>query len=76
MKKFVLLLALVICGCGPVEPKPKLRFQLGQVVDLRIGGEGQIIDILRHSRRPYQVRIRTEDGFDVWYLSEFELEIK
>lgn len=45
MKKLVLLLALVVCGCthpgeSIEQPRPKsevkLRFQIGDVVDLKI----------------------------------------
>ena len=80
MKKLVLLLALVMCGCGlngvePKRPRVELRFQIGDMVDLKIGGNGQVIDIVG-SNRPYYVRIRTDAGIERVWLDEFELVIQ
>jgi len=79
MKKLVLLFALIVCGCGlnGVEKpsRPDLQFQVGDVVDLKIGGQGQIIQISGRLR-PYWVRIRTDNGTERVWLDEFELEIK
>jgi hypothetical protein len=51
-----------------------LRFQIGDVVDLKIGGQGQVIQIVGSSR-PYYVRIRTDAGLEKVWLDEFELEM-
>ena len=81
MKRIVLLFALVLCGCTPnglEQPKKaqiELRFQIGDVVDLKIGGKGQIVKIQGRDR-PYYVRIRTDAGIERIWLDEFELEIK
>jgi len=81
MKRIVLCLALVMfCGCEPYglhPPKPaqvELRFQIGDVVDLKIGGQGQIVAI-QGINRPYHVRIRTDAGTERVWLDEFELRI-
>lgn len=79
MKKLALLLALIMCGCthtGETPPKVELRFQVRDVVDLKIGGQGQIIRIVGISHQPYLVRIRTDDGVESVWFNEFELEIK
>lgn len=85
MKKLVLLLALIMCGCElngieqPEKPeKPtemELQFQIGDVVDLKIGGQGQITNIVG-SKRPYLIRIRTDASIEKLWFDEFELEIK
>ena len=80
MKRIVLCLALVMCGCelnGIEQPKPvELRFTIGDIVDLKIGGKGQIVGLDIGDRRPYWVRIRTDAGIERVWLYEFELEIK
>jgi uncharacterized protein YodC (DUF2158 family) len=74
-------LALVFCGCElngleqPEKPKVELRFEIGDVVDLKIGGQGQVIQIYKNSNRPYEIRIRTDAGLDYSRFKEFELEI-
>ena len=81
MKRIVLCLALIVCGCtpngleGPKKAEIELRFQIGDVVDLKIGGKGQIINIMGNNR-PYHIRIRTDAGIERVWLDEFELEIK
>ena len=85
MKKLVLCLALVLCGCTPngleqskkpKKPRVELRFQIGDMVDLKIGGTGQIVNIVGKYNRPYSVRIRTDAGIERVWFDEFELEIK
>jgi len=78
MKKLILLLALIVCGCQPVEPQPEvqLRFKIGDIVDLQIGGKGQIIDINYTRNAPYTIRIKTDQGCDYLYFREFELVIE
>jgi hypothetical protein len=83
MKKLVLCLALIMFGgCelnGIEQPRKKeieLRFQIGDVVDLKIGGQGQVIKIVGDRNQPYLIRIRTDDGTKKIWLDEFELEIK
>jgi len=79
MNRIVLLLALVMCGCelnGLEKPKQtELHFQIGDVVDLKIGGKGQIVSI-QGRNRPYCIRIRTDAGTERIWLNEFELVIK
>ncbi len=79
MKRIVLCLALIMCGCelnGIEKPRSvDLRFQIGDIVDLKIGGQGQIISI-SGSSRPYYIRIRTDAGIEKVWFDEFELEIK
>jgi len=80
MKKLVLCLALAMfCGCelnGLDSSKTELRFKVGDVVDLKIGGEGQITRIVGKRNQPYWVRTRTDDGIERIWFDEFELEIK
>lgn len=81
MKKIVLwlsVMALGLClGCTP--PKPtidiNLKFREGQVVNLKIGGRGQIDEVWAGDKRPYRVRIQTDEGPKYWWFQEFELEI-
>jgi len=78
MKKLVLCLALVMCGCTPnglEQPKIELRFQIGDVVDLKIGGKGQVVRI-QGNDRPYHIRIRTDAGVERVWMNEFELVIQ
>ena len=48
-----------------------LRFQVGQVIDLKIGGHGQIVDVSQ-GERPYLVRVRSGE---LHWMREFELDI-
>jgi hypothetical protein len=90
MKKIALLLmmALGLClGCETnrerfdrqLSYRPiihlNLKFEKGQVIDLKIGGRGQIIRVAPKNDKPYQVRIRTENGWRDGWMEEFELEI-
>jgi hypothetical protein len=83
MKKIALWLAAMALGLclGCAEPKPVLRvdlkFRQGQTVNLVIGGKGQIIEVDNRvgDRRPYRVRIRTDEGSRFEWFHEFELEI-
>jgi len=79
MKKLVLCFAIVMmCGCTPnglEKPQPTLRFQIGDVVDLKIGGKGQVINI-QGQGKPYLIRIRTDEGTNGAWFDEFELEIQ
>lgn len=76
MKKIALwlsVMALGLClGCTP-EPKPhvNLKFREGQIVDLKIGGRGQIVNVTKDGR--YQVRIQTDKGSRYETFREFEL---
>jgi hypothetical protein len=57
------------------EFRLNLKFEKGAIVNLKIGGRGQIITVLRaRGDKPYLVRIRDEDGFDSLWMNEFELE--
>lgn len=74
MKKLVLCLVLIICGCTHSDEAPHgLQFNIGDVVDLKVGGQGQVINIKGISK-PYHVRIRTNIGLTIIWLDEFELE--
>jgi len=80
----ILAFAVLTLGCTP-EPTPPppqgthvfLRFRRGQMVDLKIGGRGQIIQVenRRGDQHPYKVRIRTDQGPQDRWLNEFELRI-
>jgi len=82
MKKIAMwlsVMALGLClGCTP-EPAVRidLKFRQGQMVDLKIGGRGQIInvDASGNGMMPYRVRIRTDEGPKYMWFDEFELEI-
>jgi hypothetical protein len=52
-----------------------LEFEKGQMVDLKIGGKGQVVEIRRlWITCPYGVRIQTDDGPKIVWLSGWELE--
>jgi hypothetical protein len=53
----------------------ELKLDIGDIVDLKIGGKGQVI-ARKHMRSdtPYLIRIRTNDGFDEQWLSKLEIE--
>jgi len=79
----ILTFAVLTLGCTP-QPAPQpqgthvfLRFRRGQIVDLKIGGRGQIIQVDNRSGgdRPYKVRIQTDNGPQDRWLNEFELRI-
>jgi len=75
-----LCLALVMfCGCelNGVESskQAELHFKIGEVVDLKIGGKGQIVKIVGVRNQPYWVRVRTDAGIERMWFDEFELEI-
>jgi hypothetical protein len=52
-----------------------LKFQHREVVELRVGGQGQIIEI-HYSRfhQPYLIRIRTDEGFEDRWMHEYEVK--
>jgi hypothetical protein len=57
------------------EFRLNLKFGKGAVVNLKIGGRGQIIGMRRSKGdKPYLIRIRDEAGFDSYWMDEFELE--
>jgi hypothetical protein len=57
------------------EFRLNLRFGRGDIVDLRLGGKGQIIKVWgKRDDAPYLIRIRTEDGFEERWMSEFEVK--
>ncbi len=76
----ILTLAL---GCTPEKPGPPrgthifLEFQRSQMVDLKIGGYGQIIQVdnRKGDLKPYKVRIQTVNGPQNVWFNEFELYI-
>jgi len=51
-----------------------LKFRKGQVVNLKIGGRGQIIEA-NPTNGVYRVRVRTDDGSKFMWFHEFELEV-
>lgn len=77
--RFTLCLMVAFClGCTS-EPgeHTSLKFQKGQVVDLKIGGKGQIVEVrVGDGWLPYRLRIQTTEGPKYWWFYEFELEIK
>jgi len=79
MKRIVLLLALAMfCGCelnGVESSKTEMEFKIGDVVDLKIGGKGQVTRIVGSRNQPYWVRIRTDDSVERVWFDAFELEI-
>jgi uncharacterized protein YodC (DUF2158 family) len=64
----------------PPSPKPaihiNLKFEKGQMVDLKIGGQGQIVVVEGGYDSPYRVRVWTNDGPQYFWFSENELVIK
>jgi hypothetical protein len=88
-KALLAVVLILVVGAGlliadttmPETPKwginLNLRLERGQMVDLKIGGEGQIVEIRRHwITCPYGVKIQTDDGPKIVWLNEFELVIK
>jgi hypothetical protein len=75
MKRIALLLMVGLCvGCGPATG---LKFQKEQVVNLKIGGRGQIISVPWYwHTSPYKVRINTDEGPRYRQFREFELEVQ
>jgi hypothetical protein len=84
-----LVLACAVAGAAllaletvlPHEPEPRpiihlnLKFEERQIVDLKIGGKGQIISVRpQDAQRPYGVKIRISDGTKTVWLNEWELE--
>lgn len=83
MKIALLAMALGLClGCETelqMRNKPTIHFDLkfkrGQIIDLKIGGRGQVIKVAPKEKRPYYIRIRTDNGpVDIW-MNEFELRV-
>ena len=91
MKKIALWLAVMALGlCLGCETYPEkhrrrlearpdihfnLKFEKGQIINLKIGGREQIIKVASKDDKPYKVRIRTDDGWIDHWMDEFELEI-
>lgn len=79
----ILAFAVLTLGCTPEPPPPPqgthifLQFRQGQMIDLKIGGFGQIIQVenRRADQKPYKVRIQTDRGPQDRWFSEFELYI-
>lgn len=58
------------------EFRLNLKFGKGDIVDLKIGGKGQIISVWGiRDKTPYLIRIRTVDGFEEHWMSEFEVKL-
>ena len=57
------------------EWQAALNFNHQQIVELKVGGRGQIIGI-HYSRfhEPYLIRIRTNDGFEDHWMHEYEVK--
>jgi hypothetical protein len=53
----------------------ELRFDVGDIVDLKIGGKGQVIKRnYTRTDEPYLIRILTEDGFDERWVQKVEIK--
>ena len=60
---------------GP--PSIELRFQVGTIIHLKIGGYGQIVGINTNTpTTTYSVRVNTAYGPRIFHLKNYELEIK
>ncbi len=70
----MVLVFYLVCTSEPTMCTD-LKFKQDQIVNLRVGGSGQIIAVdNRNEDKPYRVRIRTEDGIETIWMNEFELE--
>lgn len=59
------------------RPSVELRFQVGTMISLKIGGYGQIVGIVFDTPNTmYRVRVNTEHGPKIIYFERYELEIK
>ena len=81
VKRLLLAVCLVMATLG-CEPQPKrepvnIELKIGQMVDLKIGGRGQIISVSggRNGNR-YCVRVNTNEGPENVWLDEFELNVE
>jgi len=67
---------------GPNKPPPdppsvELRFQVGAMISLKIGGYGQIVGVnTTRGNTTYSVRVNTVYGPKIVCLRDYELEIK
>jgi len=82
MKKNITLwlamMALGLClGCSDPVHKFRHKFRVGQIVDLKIGGQGQITAVNPNwMELNYRVRVNTENGPKYFSFSEFELKFQ
>lgn len=65
------LALLALSGCEGPEPK----FKYGEVVNLKIGGTGQIVGISQLRDDYYKVRIQGYKGPRNFWFYGFELEV-
>ncbi len=80
----LLVVGIIIAGVALAEMERdqtnqefrlNLDFDKGDILNLKIGGTGQVIQIRwTHSDKPYLVRIRTEQEVTEKWMSDFELE--
>ena len=60
---------------GP--PSVELRFQVGTMISLKIGGHGQIVSVTTNTKHAlYSVRVHTAHGPKIFCFRDYELEIK
>ncbi len=87
MKKFVLLLAIVMCGCTPsmdemmqnhqvaeANRQEGMEFEVGDMVAIKLGGLGMVID-RSGFRIDYLIRTGPAGQYARRWFDEFELEM-
>jgi len=57
------------------ERRAALKFQHQEVVELKVGGHGQIIQIhWDRFHEPYLIRVRTDEGLEDHWMDEYEVK--
>ena len=57
------------------EWKASLKFQQREVVELKVGGEGQIIEVhWDRFHEPYLIRVRIDEGLEDRWMHEYEVK--
>ncbi len=80
LKRFLAITLMLgfLVGCGESEPRPPMKFKVGQMIQTKVGEEiGQIIDTWRDGK--YTIRFQRKDSehgstFVTNIMNGYELE--